>query len=298
VSLSASLESARRYQLPTRLRRNRLIGGALGSTSGRIGVGLLALIVAIALLGPLLAPYGATEIVGPPFQKPSSAHLLGTDGLGRDALSRFLDGGRTLLTIALASAVLATTVGVLLGMLAGYRGGALDLSTIAVSDLIVAFPPIVFVLLLVAGAGTGLLVVTLAIAVVNMPRIFRLVRTATLEVSTQEFVEAAFARGEPPSSILRRDILPNIWTLVLADFGLRVAGCVILFSSLSYLGLGQAPPAADWGLIIGENRAALLVQPWVVIAPALAIALLTVSVNLVADAIARSIGRSVLASDV
>jgi len=158
---------------------------------------------------------------------------------------------------------------------------------------VISFPPIVLVLLLVAGAGTGLAIVTVAIAAVHCPRVVRIVRAVTLDVGTREFVEAALARGERMRSILRRDILPNILTPVLADFGIRLAGSVILFASLSYLGFGQAPPASDWGLMISENQAGLLVQPWVIVAPAVAIALLTISVNLISDSIARSVGRTI-----
>lgn len=147
-----------------------------------------------------------------------------------------------------------------------HRRQAASCSPFAIVDLVISIPPIVVVLLLVAGAGSGLAITTLAIAGVNAPRVVR---------------------------IVRRDILPNILTPILADFGIRLSGAVILFASLSYLGLGQAPPASDWGLMISENQAGLLVQPWVIVAPALAIALLTVSVNLVSDSIGRSVGRTI-----
>jgi peptide/nickel transport system permease protein len=141
-------------------------------------------------------------------------------------------------------------------------------------------------------------VIVVGIAVTHAPRIVRISRSVTLDVATQEFVEAAVARGESLAAILRHDILPNIWTPILADFGLRLTGSLILFSSLSYLGLGQAPPAPDWGLMISENRAGLLLQPWVIIAPAMTIAVLAIGVNLVADAVARSAGRSVVGREI
>jgi peptide/nickel transport system permease protein len=123
--------------------------------------------------------------------------------------------------------------------------------------------------------------------------VVRLVRAVTLDVATSEYVEAAVAGGDSTISILRRDISKNVLVPLSADFGIRLSGSVILFASLSYLGLGQQPPASDWGLMIGENQAALFLQPWVIVVPALAIALLSISVNLVSDALARSLGRSV-----
>jgi peptide/nickel transport system permease protein len=298
MSVPVAAERVSRFGMWQRLRTSLFVRGSVSSISGRVGVGLALFVFGLALFGPFFAPYSPTEIVGVPFAHPSGDHLLGIDSLGRDALSRFLNGGRTLVAVAVLATLLAYAVGIFVGMAAGYRRGGVDLGVIAIVDLVISFPPIVLVLLLVAGAGTGLVIVTLAIAAVHVPRIVRIVRTTTLEVSTQEFVEAAVARGEPLFSILRRDILPNIWTPVLADFGLRLAGSVILFSSLSYLGLGPAPPASDWGLMISENRAGLLLQPWLIVAPAAAIALMTVAVNLSADAIARSVGRSIVARGV
>ncbi len=285
-------------QLRRRVGRSLLVRGALGTRVGRAGLVIVAVIFGIALIGPLVSPFTPTEVVGLPFQAPSGAHWLGTDELGRDALTRYLHGGITLVVVAFLATLLAYAVGISIGTAAGYRRGAFDLGTIGVVDLVLAFPPIVFILVLLAAAGPRLSLVVLGIAMTHAPRIIRIVRAVTIETATQEFVEAAVARGESLPSILRRDILANIWTPVMADFGLRLTGSVILFSSLSYLGLGQAPPAADWGLMISENRAGLLVQPWVVVVPAATIALLTIGVNLIADGVARSVGRSLVSRGV
>jgi peptide/nickel transport system permease protein len=179
-------------------------------------------------------------------------------------------------------------------MAAGYLRGPFDLGAVGISDLVISFPPIVFILVLLAAAGSGLSIVVIAIAAVYVPRILRIVRAVTMEISTREFVEAAVARGESVISILRRDILPNIWTPVLADFGIRLTGAVIVVSSISYLGLGPPPPAANWGLMISENRLGALTQPWVVVVPALTIGIFAIAVNLIADAVARSVGRSIV----
>lgn len=280
-----------------RLGGSLFLRGTLGSAVGRWGLGIVMAIVVLALVGPWLSPYSPLATMALPLEAPSAAHLLGTDGLGRDALSRFLHGGRVLVAVAFLATILAYLVGIPLGMTMGYRRGALDLAVIAVADLILAFPAIVFILVLVAAAGASLSTVILGIALINLPRVVRIARTVTVELAAREFVEASIARGEGLVSIVRNDILPNIWTPLLADFGIRLTGSVILFSSLSYLGFGLQPPAADWGLMISENRAALFVQPWVVVVPALTIAVLCIGVNLIADGVARSAGRSLAGRD-
>ena len=274
-----------------------VVRGVLGSWGGRAGLVLVVAIVLLALLGPFVSPWSPTEIVGLPLSAPSVEHPLGTDTLGRDALARFLHGGGTLVLVAASATLLAYVAGIPVGMGAGYRGGAMDFGALGFADLILSFPPIVFVLVLLAALGPQLSVVIIGIAVIHMPRVVRISRSVTIEISRSEYLEAALARGEGLSAILLRDVLPNILTPVLADFGVRLTGSIILFSSLSYLGLGQPPPAADWGLMISENRVALLVQPWVLIVPALTIALLTIGANLIADGIARSVGRSVASRD-
>lgn len=275
-----------------RLAGSLLIRGALDTRQGRIGLPIVLGVVALALLGPILSEESPTAIVGLAFEGPSSAHWLGTDHLGRDALSRLLHGGLAVVVVASAATVLAYVVGLSLGLVAGYRRGLFDHATVAVVDLILAFPPIVLLLVLVAATGPRLSLIIGGIAAIHAPRITRIARSVTIEIVTHEYVEAAAARGERLPTILRKDVLPNMWTPVLADFGLRLTGSVILFASLSYLGLGQPPPAADWGLMISENRGGLVIQPWVVLAPAATIALLTIGVNLIADGVARSVGRS------
>lgn len=281
-----------RPALSQRLRSGVLVRGATRTRSARFGLALVVALVALAFLGPLFAPHEPTAIVGVPFTPPGDVGLFGTDNLGRDALSRFLHGGSTVIVVAFLATALAYLVGMSLGMLAGLRGRGFDVGTLAVMDIALAFPPVILVLMIVAGAGSGVLVATIAISLVHIPRIVRIVRAVTRDVATREYVEAAIAAGERTSYVLTREILPNIWTPVMADFGQRITGSVILYASLSFLGLGQAPPAADWGLLISENRIGLLRQPWAVLAPAAAIALLTIGVNLIADSIARTVGRS------
>jgi peptide/nickel transport system permease protein len=283
--------------LADRARASLVVRGVVDSSVGRAGLTITSAIALLAFVGPWLAPYDPTATLMLPLEPPSVAHLMGADGLGRDALSRYLNGGQVLVAVAFAATIFAYVIGIPLGMAIGYRRGLCDVATIALADLILAFPAIIFVLVLAAAAGTSLLVVIIGIATINLPRVVRIARTVTIDLVTREFVEASIARGESLLSILRSDILPNIWTPILADFGIRLTGSIILFSSLSYLGFGQQPPAADWGLMISENRVALFLQPWVIVVPALTIALLCIGVNLIADGVARSAGHSIVGRD-
>lgn len=279
------------------LKRSPALRGMLMTGNGRVGLALVAVILVLAVAGPFLSPYSPVDTVAAPYEAPGAAHWLGADSLGRDALARYLNGGRDLVVVAFLSTALAYLAGLPIGMLAGYRLGSFDLAATSIADLILSFPAIIFILVLVAALGPSLSVIVLGIAVINLPRVVRIARTVTTELLNREFVEAAVARGEQVHEILRRDILPNIWTPILADFGIRLTGSIILFSSLSYLGFGRPPPAPDWGLMISENRFGIFVQPWLVVVPALTIALLAIGVNLIADAIARALGHSGTAND-
>jgi peptide/nickel transport system permease protein len=270
--------------------RSRLARRAFGRPSGAFGAVLLLSVIGLALIGPIVAPHDITEIVARPLLGPSAEHWLGTDILGRDVWSRLLHGGISLLGVAVSATLIAYAVGAGWGMLASLRSRAFDTLSLAAVDVVLSLPPLVVGLVLLAGAGSGNVVVALALAAIQVPRVFRIVRSAAREVATQDFVEAALARGDSSFSVLRRDVLSNIWTPMLADFGLRVTSSVILFSSLSFLGLGAPPPSADWGLMISENRTGILIQPWGVLAPAILIAMLSVGVNLLTDSFSRAIG--------
>lgn len=271
-----------------------LLRGILLSRSGRFGLVLLTLVLVAVIVGRFIQPHSPTEVVGLPFAAPNGDALLGTDYLGRDVLSRFLSGGTVLVMVALLSPLAAYVVGGGAGLVAGYRRGVIDMATIGVTDVFLAIPPIVFALVLVAGLGSGPVIIAAAVALVQVPPVARLVRAATMSISSSEYVEAAVARGERTVAVVLREVLPNLRAPILADFGVRVSWTVILFASLGFLGFGRAPPAADWGVMISENRDGLTLQPWPVLVPAAAIAALAIAVNLIADALARSIGRTVV----
>ncbi len=259
--------------------------------SARVGLGVGCLIVLLALIGPLFAPHSPAQPVSYPFAGPSSQALLGTDVVGRDVLSRLLWGGRSLLLLSVTATFIAYCAGLTVGLTAGYVR-SLDGILMRVVDVILAFPALLFLLVLATGAAHSRVALVLGVATVHLPGIARIVRAATLEVSVKGYVEAAVIRGERTVALLWHEVLPNILSPVLADVGIRFSGSILLIASVNYLGLGLEPPAADWALMISENRVGITLQPWVILAPALLLAALTISVNLVADAIAHSMGRS------
>jgi peptide/nickel transport system permease protein len=260
--------------------------------SGKAGASLLVFVLGMAILGPLFAPHGLATPIGAPGSPPSGSALLGTDYLGRDVFSRVLDGGLSVIWIASAATLLSYAAGIPVGLVAGYRRSLIDPLLMRGVDVLLAFPGLLILLLLVAALGTHVSVLVAGVAVVQLPPIARIVRTATLEVSTRGYVEAAQARGEGTAAILRREILPNAAPVVLADVGIRFGYSIILIASVNYLGLGLKPPTADWGLMVSENREIISTNPLALLAPAAILALLIIAVNLTGDAYLRQRGRS------
>lgn len=265
------------------------------TATGALGLILLGLVVGVALLGPLFAPHAPDEPVGIPLTGPAEGQLLGTDFLGRDVLSRVLWGGRSVLLLAGAATLLAYAIGGVAGMVAGYNRRLLDGAIMRGVDVLLSFPALIFLLVLVTGAGTSEVALVVGVGLVQAPLVARVVRTATVEQAVRGFVEAAVARGESTQAIVRREIIPNIVAPVAADAGLRLTYAIILVASVNFLGLGLQPPAADWALMVSENRTGLDLNPFVILAPTVLIAVLTIAVNLVGDAVARTLGRSSVA---
>jgi ABC-type dipeptide/oligopeptide/nickel transport system permease subunit len=265
-------------------RLSRRIAWLTGTREGIVGLALLLFVVGVALIGPRVAPHTITETIGAPGAGPSAAAPLGTDFLGRDVLSRVLHGGVPVFGLALASMALTYLIGIVIGLSAGLSRSALDPILMRGVDVFLVFPPLLLLLVLITGAGSGTGILIVGIALVLFPGVARIVRTATMAVSTQPYVEAAVARGERRLALMRREILPNIAEPVLADFGIRFSGAIILAASVNFLGLGSHPPAANWALMISENRVIIGTNPWAVLVPAALLALVTISVNLFADA--------------
>ena len=251
---------------------------------GRIGLVILAAMLIIAFAGPFLAPHSPNETIALPGAPVSAALPLGADFLGRDVLSRLLNGGVTVILMACAATIISYLVGVTIGVAAGDTGGWVDMVLMRIVDIVLAFPPLMVLLLLVGGLDKHIWVLVLGVVLVQVPGIARVTRAAALSVSRSDFVEAARIRGDGAATILARDILANISSTVLADFGVRFGVSIVLIASMNYLGLGLVPPTADWGLMIAENQSFLTVNPYSVVAPAAMLATITVGVNLVADA--------------
>jgi ABC-type dipeptide/oligopeptide/nickel transport system permease subunit len=289
ATTAARQEGSLRRSLARRFRFAR-------TPSGAIGLGIFSAVLLLALLGPFVAPYGPDESIGIPMEGRSDDAPLGYDFLGRDVLSRVLWGGRSVFALAGAATLIAYVVGASIGLVAGFSRSLLDPILMRTVDVMLSFPALLFLLVLVTGAGTSEAVLVLGVAAVQAPLIARIIRTATLEQSVRGFVEAATARGERTTAILRREILPNITPVIAADAGLRFTYSIILVASVNFLGLGLQPPAADWALMVSENRDGLDLNPWSVLAPAALIALLTISANLIGDAVARTLGRSAVSA--
>lgn len=261
----------------------------LTSAEGIVGLVLLVFIVALALIGPLVAPHSYTAPIGVPGAGPSTGVPLGTDYLGRDVLSRVLHGGWPVLWLSVITTALTYALGLGVGMIAGFRHSFVDPLLMRTVDVVLSFPPLLLLLLLIVGAGSGTGILIIGIVLVLFPGAARIARTATLEVCTTGYIEAAVARGERSAAILRREVLPNIMPAVLADLGVRFSAAVVIAASVNFLGLGAKPPTADWGLMIAENRSIISSNPLSVFVPAALLGLLTVSVNLLADAYVRSV---------
>jgi len=256
-------------------------------TRTKIGFVLVLLLVAIALIGPYFAPHSPSDFAGAPYS-PSSG-TFGTDNLGRDVLSRFLWGGRSILGLAVAATAIGLTLGITIGLVAAYSRSILDDFLMRGMDMILAFPAIVLALVAVATVGPQLWLLVLAVGFTTAPRVARVTRGAALEVVERDFVRAAEAIGESRRKILLGEILPNVTSPLTVEASLRLTYAVGLIAGLSFLGFGLQPPAADWGLMINENRQGLTLNPWGVVAPVMAIAFLTIGTNLVADGLSRAL---------
>jgi peptide/nickel transport system permease protein len=274
-------------------RRRSVWRATLSSTEGRAGLILAAIILAVVILGPALVPQSPNAIGGMPLAGPSAAHPLGTDQLGRDVLSRFLAGGRTVLLAPLVATTLAFLVGGAGGMFGAFRGGAIDSAVSRVFDLFIALPALLIVLVVITRVGTNWPSIVVVVAVVFAPRAGRVVRGATQAIVGNDYVAAARLRGEPARWILARELLPNAAPTIIANFCLYLTYSVVFVSTLSFLGLGAQPPSSDWGLMVSQSRAFVVVNPWATIAPAVGIASMAIAFTLIGDALTRQVSRSI-----
>ena len=290
--------SATALDLPVPVRRSRLRRFLRRfPMSARIAALMLAVYVLIALTGPLWTPYDPYAAgTGLPYSGASGSHFFGTDILGRDVFSRVVVGTRDVLYLALVSTFVATVVGGAIGLASGLVGGWVDEALMRFFETIISIPLLVLALLAIAAAGpkasgSSLLLIGVVV-LVYAPRIARMARSVAVDLVTRDFVTVARARGESVRSIVWRELTPNAAGVLLVEFGVRAGYAPILISSLGFLGFGARPPSPEWGLMISENRAALVTAPLTVLAPSATLAVLVISLNLVTDGIARALGRS------
>ena len=264
---------------------------ALSQTPVRLGLVATLAVLILALAGPWIAPHEPTALVGPTYGAPTTGAPLGHDFLGHDVWSRLLAGGGSVVWMSLTTSVLALALGTVLGVLAAYARGRVDHAIVWSADVFLAFPDLILVLLIVSMLGRSHGIVVLTVALAFVPGVIRLARGVALNVARQEFVEAAELLGYPRRRIVLREILPNIATPLLVHLGVMLTWAVGMLSGLAFLGYGVAPPAADWGLMINENRAGLLVQPWAVAAPVALVAVFALGTNLLAEGASRAAAR-------
>ena len=277
VLQSAGRRRARRREWLAVLNR------AVRTPRGAIGLSIVGVVVLIAAIGPAFAPYPADAFVTRPFANPSLAFPL-----GGDVLSRTLDGGWQLLLMAAVATLLGVAVGAACGVSAAYFGGRWDGILMRTVDIVLAFPQLVFALLLVSILGPKIWLIVLAVAISHAPQVARVTRAAALDICERDYVRAAQIIGMPARQVMRREVLPNLTSVLMVELGLRLTYSILVIAGLSFLGFGLQPPAPSWGYMINENRIGLVANPWGVLAPVLLIAALTIGMNTLTDAIARA----------
>ncbi len=254
---------------------------------GAVGLTLTTVVVLIAFIGPFVAQHPPNELEGLPFAKPYSGYPLGTDVLGRDVLSRVLNGGWVLLIMAFLATVFGVVVGGAAGISAAYLKGRWDGIIMRTVDVFLAFPQLVFALLLVSIIGPKLWIIVLAVGFSHAPQVARVLRSAALDVSERPYVKATELQGVSAAKVMTSEILPNLVSPLMVEAGLRLTYSIVVMAGLSFLGFGQAAPASNWGVMINENRVGIESNAWAVVAPAILIALLTIGTNTFTDAVAR-----------
>jgi peptide/nickel transport system permease protein len=251
---------------------------------GVVGFTLLLLLVLIAIVGPLLAPYDPNAInIDDQLVGPSPNHLLGTDGVGRDVFTRLIYGARISLYVGIVAAGIAATSGGFIGLIVGYVGGLSDSIVMRIMDAIMAFPSLVLAIAISTFLGRGLTSPLIAIGIVAIPTFARLSRGQVLSTRENDYVMAAKALGAPSSRIILRHILPNVVAPIIVQLSLVAGFAIITEASLSFLGLGAGPPTATWGSMIRSGYELLEIAPWLVAFPGIAIFLAVMSFNLSGD---------------
>ena len=265
----------------------QLLGTVIRTRRGALGLLLAGSVVLLAVIGPFVAPYSPDQSVTFPFAGPSGQYLLGSDMLGRDVLSRVLAGGWELLLMALASTVFGVLIGAAAGTSAAYLRGRVDGLIMRTVDVFLAFPQLVFALLLVSIIGPKIWLIIVAVGFTHAPAVARVLRSAALEVSERDYVKSIELQGVKPAKVMSSEILPNLVSPLMVESGLRFTYSIVMMAGLAFLGFGLPPPAPNWGYMIQENRIGLSLNIWAVAVPVILIAVLTIGINTFTDAVAR-----------
>jgi len=262
-----------------------------------IGGAILLVYFLVGFTARFWAPYDYAEIgTGIPFSQSSPQHPFGVDQLSRDVFSRVMLGTDKELFLSLTSTFIAMVLGGGLGLLSGFVGGWFDEIVTRLIDLFISIPILIFALLVITAAGPelsgSLILLVIVVALVYLPRIARMARAAAIDLATRDFITIARARGESMWSIVWREFAPNATGVLLVEFGVRAGWAPVLIGTLGFLGFGVRPPTPEWGLMISENRNAIVAAPVVVLAPMLALSFLVIGLNFFTDGLARVLGRS------
>ena len=261
-----------------------VVGRLLRTPQGLLGSLIVAAVALAALAGPFLAPHDPEAFhITARFKGPGADYWLGTDQFGRDILSRLLMGARPTLVLAVLATVLGTGAGALIGTASAFLGGRADEAIMRTVDAVMAIPSLLFALLIVTALGANAANALIAIGVAFAPGMARITRSVALTVRKQDYVNAAIARGESSGFIVLREMLPNVVAPIVVETTIRIAFSVMLLATLSFLGLGAQPPSSEWGLMVSESRQYLFRNPWMMVWPGLAIALVAIGFNLLGD---------------
>jgi peptide/nickel transport system permease protein len=254
------------------------------SPQGLAGSLLIVVIAVLVVFGPALAPYGPdTMSVFTRYHGPEAAHWFGTDQYGRDIFSRILYGARATVVLACVATLLGTLVGALIGTASAFAGGRVDEFVMRTIDAVMSIPSLLFALLIVNLLGKSSVNAVFAVGIAFAPSMARITRAVALSVRKRDFVNAAIARGETSGYIIVREMLPNVIAPIVVEATIRVAFAVMLFATLSFLGLGAQPPATEWGLMAAEARSYMHLSIWMIVWPSAAVALVAIAFNLLGD---------------
>jgi peptide/nickel transport system permease protein len=276
------------------MKLSRFVRAFFADLATATGTTIVILFLGLALFGPLIAPYSPTKQHADAIRlPPSTMYVLGTDRLGRDLFSRIIYGARDILLLAGGGTALAVLLGTFIGVSVTYLGGWLEELVFRIFDGLLALPALLLALLLLGAVGPSRSGVLLVIVVVYTPIVARVVRSVVLSLKTRGFIEAARMRGERLGYILWRELLPLVMPTLAVEAALRFSYAIFLVASLGFLGVGVQPPSPDWGLMVLEARNEFALAPWSLYVPAVAIALLVIGVNLMAEGVRRAIREDV-----